>query len=279
MRPLMLALLGFGVLIASTAGGFAMAGAARQGDLAVTKSDRPDPVDVGALLTYTLRAENRGPDTATGVIVTDKLPSGVDFVSVAPRNCRQKARKVTCNVATLASGATATVKIKVRPKKAGTITDTASVESNVADPVTANNEDTETTTVTSPPPPPGRPTCAGRRVTILGTSGSDTIIGTAGHDVIAARRGDDVIKARDGRDVICLGPGIDRAAGDLKADTIKGGAGRDTLRGRRGDDTVRGGGGRDHLFGGRGADLLDGRRGFDSCVGGRGTDVLRSCEA
>src|SRR6476659_1293728 len=52
-----------------------------QADLKLTKSDSPDPVTVGDVLTYTIAVENLGPAAATAVKVTDNLPSTVDFVS------------------------------------------------------------------------------------------------------------------------------------------------------------------------------------------------------
>jgi uncharacterized repeat protein (TIGR01451 family) len=268
-RRLILAVLGLGAVTAFAAGGPALASAAPEGDLAVRVSDSPDPVDVGALLTYTIKVKNLGPDTATGVTVTDELPAGVKFVSATPSSCHRTGRTITCNVGALASADTVTVRVEVRPQKAGKLTDTASVQSKIPDPVAANNQDTATTTVMSPPPP-GRPACAGQRATITGTPGNDTLIGTAGRDVIVARGGDDTIKAHNGQDAICAGRGDDLVSGGRKADTIKGGRGGDTLRGRRGND---------HLFGNRGADLLVGGRGFDSCVGDPGKDVVRSCEA
>src|SRR4029450_8738088 len=50
-------------------------------DLSITKTDRPDPVFVGAELTYTLTVRNAGPDTARNVRVTDALPAATSFVS------------------------------------------------------------------------------------------------------------------------------------------------------------------------------------------------------
>jgi uncharacterized repeat protein (TIGR01451 family) len=53
-------------------------------DLAVTKSDDPDPVIVGTLLTYTLLVTNNGPSVARNAAVTDALPPEVAFVSADP---------------------------------------------------------------------------------------------------------------------------------------------------------------------------------------------------
>ena len=46
-------------------------------DLTIAKYDSPDPVMAGETLIYTLMIVNTGPVAATGVIVTDTLPSGV----------------------------------------------------------------------------------------------------------------------------------------------------------------------------------------------------------
>lgn len=45
-------------------------------DLAVSQIASPNPVTVGATLTYQLVATNNGPDTATGVTLQDTLPAG-----------------------------------------------------------------------------------------------------------------------------------------------------------------------------------------------------------
>jgi len=50
-----------------------------ESNLFILKSDTPDPVVVGDQLTYLLFIANLGPDDATGVVITDTLPAGVNF--------------------------------------------------------------------------------------------------------------------------------------------------------------------------------------------------------
>ena len=50
-------------------------------DLALTKSDSADPAVQGQDFAYTIQARNVGTNDASGVVVTDALPSAVDYVS------------------------------------------------------------------------------------------------------------------------------------------------------------------------------------------------------
>src|SRR3954471_501385 len=52
------------------------AGAAPSAALAVTIADNPDPVATGQLVTYHVDVHNAGPQMATGVSLSDHLPSG-----------------------------------------------------------------------------------------------------------------------------------------------------------------------------------------------------------
>lgn len=110
-------------------------------DLTITKTDGPDPVGVGGNLTYTLTVQNSGPAGASGVTVTDTLPASVTFISAnsTQGTCSHAAGTVTCNVGSLANGASATITIVVRPNAIATISNTASVSGNEPDPNTGNN--------------------------------------------------------------------------------------------------------------------------------------------
>jgi uncharacterized repeat protein (TIGR01451 family) len=247
-------------------------------DLALTKSDDVDPVVSGSQLTYTIEVRNQGPDPASGISILDNLPSGVDRVSVTPSMgaCNDK-DKVVCDVANLASNEVVTLTIVVSvTKKSGSITNSASVQSDVPDPQAANNLATETTQVSKLPGPAG-PTCDGRKPTIVGTEGDDTITGTEKRDVIVALDGNDTIFALGGNDVVCGFPGDDAISLSSGNDMVRGASGNDALKGGSGNDSVGGGLGRDRLGGGFGFDALNGGPGRDHCNGGPGPDVKRSC--
>ena len=118
-------------------------------NLSLTKSDSPDPVLAGQLLTYSLSVANAGPSSATGVTVTDTLPAGVTFNSATPSqgSCSQSSGTVTCALGTIANGQGAGVEISVTPENAGEITNEASVSSDEVDLVPGNNSAGASTTV------------------------------------------------------------------------------------------------------------------------------------
>jgi uncharacterized repeat protein (TIGR01451 family) len=251
-------------------------------DVSVTKSDNPDPVQAGGKVTYTISVKNAGPDAATDVVVTDRLPKGATFIkaSSSAGTCTEAMGTVTCNLGTIgaAEGSnTATVKICLHaPATAGTISDTATVATTAKDTNHRNNSASETTSVSGTKPAP-KPTCHGRKATLVGTPGDDTLVGKKGADVVVAGGGNDHVRTLSGRDIVCAGRGDDVVAAGADADFVRGGRGADRLRGRGGNDRLHGNRGPDHLRGGRGDDLLAGGRGRDRCKGGPGRDTTRSC--
>jgi uncharacterized repeat protein (TIGR01451 family) len=122
-------------------------------DLAVTLTAAPDPVTVGQSLTYTLHVANAGPSNATAVVLADGLPAGVSLVSAQPSqgSCTGTAT-VSCALGTLAVGGQATLVIEGVVNAAGSLTDTATVTSGVADPDPSNNSAAVTVTAVSGQP-------------------------------------------------------------------------------------------------------------------------------
>lgn len=123
-------------------------------NLSLTKSDSPDPVQVGQELTYTIVVANAGPDPAVGVSVTDNLPTTVSLVSAtaSPGGPCPGTTTVTCQLGTIASNGSATVTIKVTPSTDADLSNTATVSSPTADPDTGNNTAVQTTIVDPAPP-------------------------------------------------------------------------------------------------------------------------------
>jgi uncharacterized repeat protein (TIGR01451 family) len=125
-------------------------------NLVVTLTDAPDPVFVGAGLTYTITLTNRGPSTATGVFLSDVLAPGVTLVSSNTTfgTFSLTPTVVTINVGTLSSGAGLVATLRVSPSVAGVIPNAATATNSVAqvdlDPT--SNDASINTTVLSPTP-------------------------------------------------------------------------------------------------------------------------------
>jgi uncharacterized repeat protein (TIGR01451 family) len=121
-------------------------------DVAIAKTASPDPVNAGALLIYHLTASNLGPNPATDVVVEDTLPAGVTYVADTG-GCTLSAGVLTCDLGTLAAGASRSFAIQVQVDSglvAGgthTLTNAAAVSATEFDPATSNNNVTVTTFV------------------------------------------------------------------------------------------------------------------------------------
>jgi CSLREA domain-containing protein/uncharacterized repeat protein (TIGR01451 family) len=110
-------------------------------DLAVSVTLAQPIVPLVGRLTYTIKVTNAGPDTATGVALTNALPAN-STVASAPTSC--VASGATCALGSLVAGASATVTLVVDPSKAGSFPLTTSVSGARPDPNTANNTATVT---------------------------------------------------------------------------------------------------------------------------------------
>ena len=117
-------------------------------DLAITKTDNPDPVSVGGLLTYTLTVTNKKGDTANNVVVTDALPSGVTLVSVTTtKGSCSGTNPISCSIGSVAYNELVSILIVVRPNSPGTIVNTAVVTGREHEHDPSNNTASATTLV------------------------------------------------------------------------------------------------------------------------------------
>jgi len=117
-------------------------------------------------MTYTGTVTNNGPATAQSVVFTDALPAGLEIssaycdvgacqtpVTTNLGACTVTNNIITCNLGTMAPGEVATVTIPVQATTAGSVSNTATVVSNVTpDPNLANNSSTLAETVDYPYP-------------------------------------------------------------------------------------------------------------------------------
>jgi uncharacterized repeat protein (TIGR01451 family) len=121
-------------------------------DIIVQMTDSPDPVVLGQLLNYTAHITNTGPLTATGVVLTNIIPTNLVFVGAETTvgSCRNVGREVRCTIGDVAVGDVVRVIITTRAAVLGNVTNTVRVGRAEGDPSPGNNSATEVTTVSYP---------------------------------------------------------------------------------------------------------------------------------
>jgi len=132
-------------------------------DLGVTVADSADPVTAGGVFQYTATIANAGPDggavsstiTVTGAPVTSATVSG--------GACTNTATAATCDITSLASGASAAITVNVSAVTAGTASASATATFSGTDAVITNNSGSASTTIVAPLPPSRKPGGGGGR--------------------------------------------------------------------------------------------------------------------
>ncbi len=123
-------------------------------DLELAKTTTKPIAGAGETHPYEIEVTNAGPSSATNVTITDTLPAGTTLnTSLSDVSCSAVSVTVTCTIASITAGGTASVNIVIDipadHPDGGTITNAASVVSNEADSDPDNNSDEVTTTVTN----------------------------------------------------------------------------------------------------------------------------------
>ncbi len=117
-------------------------------DLSIQKAASDDEVNVGEDFTYSFTITNNGPDDATGATVTDVLPTKITYLDSTDCSYAEATRTVTCGPVNIAATATRTFDISVETNDRGSISNTAAVDGDQADP-NSNNDKNEPTVITA----------------------------------------------------------------------------------------------------------------------------------
>ncbi len=115
-------------------------------NLSVSVEALPDPVALGATLTYSIVVKNSGPATAADVTLSQTLPAGTDFLS-ADAGCNYSAGTVVCALNSLAAGAQLSRAVHVAANTAGVLSSQAQVATSSADGNSLDNVATASSSV------------------------------------------------------------------------------------------------------------------------------------
>ncbi len=130
-------------------------------DVAVLKTASSGSVTIGSNVTFTVTAHNAGPSNATGVQVSDLLPSGLTLVTATPSAGTYTAGSGVWTIGPIPNGSSASLVVVATVTATGTITNTATKSAeNESDPNTTNNSASaaisgQPTAVVPGPPPSG----------------------------------------------------------------------------------------------------------------------------
>jgi uncharacterized repeat protein (TIGR01451 family) len=109
-------------------------------ELVLSKTVDKVKVTVGQTVKYTITVINNGPDAALNTVVTDVLPSGMQYLSSIASTGSYDPANGLWTIGTMANGATETLEIFVKVLATGTYTNVATVSSNSSNPGTNSSE-------------------------------------------------------------------------------------------------------------------------------------------
>ncbi len=119
-------------------------------DLGVFLNPPIQTVITNDVTTYTVSATNFGPQSASGILLTNTLPPGVILKGASPSNPGQSGSNMVFNLGTLASGAGKTFMIGIQPTNIETATLSASIGApSIQETTLTNNFASTNLTITS----------------------------------------------------------------------------------------------------------------------------------
>ncbi|MCH7800577.1 MAG: DUF11 domain-containing protein, partial [Chloroflexi bacterium] len=119
-------------------------------DISLSKSVSPVTGQSGGELTYTITVSNLGPGTATGVSVTDSLPTCLTLISATTtQGTCSSAQTVTCSLGDLVVTASVSISVKTNVDGGffGTIVNTATATTAAVETNTQNNSASASVTI------------------------------------------------------------------------------------------------------------------------------------
>lgn len=117
-----------------------------EADMSVGVTSTPAEPLINEIITYDITISNLGPSDNTGIVVMIELQASASLVSVTPEqgSCEVSGSTIICTIGGLASGVSTDIEVIVTaPGAVGTLTLSASVNADFADPTTGNNDATD----------------------------------------------------------------------------------------------------------------------------------------
>jgi uncharacterized repeat protein (TIGR01451 family) len=122
-----------------------------QVDLAISKSGSPARQEGLGEITWTMLVKNNGPDTDTGVTISDPIPAGNSFVSATSSQGSCSGGVILhCTIGSMTAGQTVTITLITRPSAPGTVTNTAVVQGDRPETTLANNTASASVVIVAP---------------------------------------------------------------------------------------------------------------------------------
>ncbi len=120
-------------------------------DLVITKRAVPTSLRIGERTTFIITVTNNGPTDATGVVVSDPLPDGLEYESVTSSQGEATYANgvITASIGDLGKGRSVTIQVRATATQVGSFTNIANVSGDQTETTLENNRAAATVVVTA----------------------------------------------------------------------------------------------------------------------------------